>query len=92
MLGYVNDVWFEGAPSSRLPKKDWGHDLNMETAGAMIAHSITQSGPGFPFLCPAVVSFLFTLNVDAAMNSLPSVADIPHNLSTADLINLLLEV
>ena len=64
----------------------------MELAGVMIGHSITQGGPGFPFLCPPVVKFLLTLDRDAAINELPMATDIPRNLSTVDLLDLLSEV
>ena len=64
----------------------------MEMAGIMIGHSITQGGPGFPFLCPPVVSFLLTLDRDAAINKLPMATDISKNLSTVDLLDLLSEV
>ena len=75
-----------------MPKKDWGMERNMAMAGVMIAHSITQGGPGFPFLCPPVVKFLMTLDLDAAINALPMASDIPKNLSTSDLLDLLTEV
>ena len=92
LLARANNEYFEGPIDRRVPKKDWGMEHNMELTGIMIAHSITQGGPGFPFLCPPVVQFLLTLDRDAAINALPMVTDIPKNLSTIDLLDLLSEV
>ena len=88
----VNENFFEGQVDRRLPKKDWGNEHNLEMAGMIIAHSITQGGPGFPYLCPAIVSYMLTLSSEAAINAIPTASDIPLNLSTTDLIDLLSEV
>ena len=92
LLAIVNDKFFEGETDRRLPKKDWDNESNLEMAGVVIAHSITQGGPGFPYLCPAIVSFMFTLSSEDAINAIPTKLDIPLNLSTTDLIDLIVEV
>ena len=92
ILTTVNKAYFEGSPDHRLPKKEWGLEHNLEMAGTMIAHSITQGGPGFPMLCPAVFKYMLTLDREAAITALPMASDIPLNLSTADLLSLLSEV
>ena len=92
VLTSANNAYFEGAPDRRLPKKEWGLEHGLEMAGMIIAHSIAQGGPGFPFLCPAAYRFMVTLDREAAISALPMVSDIPHNLSTDDLLHLLSEV
>ena len=91
LLATVNEKFFEGPVDRRLPK-DWGNESNLEMTGIIIAHSVTQGGPGFPYLCPAIVSYMLTLSSEAAINAIPTASDIPLNLSTTDLIDLLSEV
>ena len=43
-----------------------------------------QGGPGFPYLCPGIVSYMFTLSSEAAINAIPTASDIPLNLSTTE--------
>ena len=62
LLATVNEKFFEGPVDRCLPKKDWGNKSNLEIAGIIIAHSVTQGGQGFPYLCPAIVSYMLKLS------------------------------
>ena len=57
-LNEVNERLFEGEPSRRVVKKDWGLQMLhvYEVAGLMVAHSVLQEGPGFPCLSPSIPS------------------------------------
>ena len=59
----------------------------------MIAHSLLQRGPGFPYLYPGLVHYPLTRNVAIeSLNDssiLPVKDDIPMNVSTMDLIDLI---
>ncbi len=82
----------EGNPVRRLPKKDWGLESTFVLAGTMVAHSLVQGGPGLPILCPAMYYYLVTLDKDIAMQHFPLASDIPRNLATQDLLELIEKV
>ena len=65
-------------------------------AGAMVAHSMLQGGPGFPCLHPAVYQ-LMVLGDSVQLTSLqpeefPTADDIPRNAATMDLLEMIDEV
>ena len=75
------------------PRKTGAMSLTWKWLELSLHTSITQGGPGFPYLCPAIVSFMFTLSSEDAINAIPTTKlDIPLNLSTTDLIDLIFEV
>ena len=88
-LNEVNERLFEGEPSRRVVKKDWGLEMLYEVAGLMVAHSVLQEGPGFPCLSPSMYDYLVKHEADQCY---PMKQDIPLNLSTNDLISFIQEV
>ena len=89
VLKELDQKLFEGNPQRRVPKKDEGLEHTFKIAGIIIAHSILQGGPAFPCLCPPVYSYLVFADRDKALQELPSKNDIPHNMGTDDLLDLI---
>ena len=90
----INDEYFEGSDERRIPKCHWGSAAQMEMAGAVIAHSILQGGPGMPCLHPAIYQSMASDELQISMSSLevdelPTVEDIPRNASTVDLLEMI---
>ena len=57
-LKEANDRLFKGKPGKRLPKKGFDFEKDLEIVGKLIAHSVLQGGPGFPFLSQALYYFI----------------------------------
>ncbi|XP_065067608.1 G2/M phase-specific E3 ubiquitin-protein ligase-like [Rhopilema esculentum] len=78
---------FEGDPNKLIPRRGIGSKgIQFEIAGALIAHSVLQGGPGFPYLAEWFVDLLFE---DETSNTvcLISKDDIPKNAMTEKLFN-----
>ena len=60
---------FQGEPKRRLPLFKSEHVMSdiFELFGKMIAHSLVQDGPGFPYLAPVVYSYISTGDLQAAL-------------------------
>ena len=60
---------FEGEAKRRLPLFRSEHVVSgiFEILGKMIAHSLVQGGPGFPYLAPVVYSYISTGDLQAAL-------------------------
>ena len=72
-------------------------EFELEMAGAMVAHSILQGGPGLPCLHPAVFHTMVSGEAQLAVttlteNELPTAKDIPLNASTCDLLEMIDQV
>ena len=90
----INEEYFEGSDERRIPKCHWGSAPQMEMAGAVIAHSILQGGPGMPCIHPAIYQSMASGELQISMSSLevdalPSAEDIPRNASTIDLLEMI---
>ena len=48
------DECFEGTENRKIPRFNWGLEIQLKMAGAMIAHSVLQGGPGLPCIHPAI--------------------------------------
>lgn len=90
-LTEANERYFVGDRFRRLPKKNWSEESNFETIGLMIAHSVLQGGPAFPVLCPAMYELL-ARDREAAIQSLPMKCDIPLDMASVDLHDLIEKV
>ncbi len=88
-LKEMNTRLFDGGDSCRVPKKDWTFELLFEICGMLIAHSILQSGPGFPCLSPAVYTYLISGN---PVYCFPVKDEIPLDLTTHILISFINKV
>ena len=92
----VDEEYFEGQEDRRVPKCHWGSAFELEMAGAMVAHSILQGGPGLPCLHPAIYHTM--VNGEAQVitalteNELPTAKDIPLNATTYDLLEMIDQV
>ncbi len=64
LLREVNSKLFKGDDRRRVPKRDWGSELEYEVAGTIVSHSVLHSGPGFPCLSPSVYAFIIAADVD----------------------------
>ena len=80
---------FEEEDDRRVPKKDWAREVMFKVVDMLIAHSLLQQGPGFTCLSPAVFEYLVS---DRLSQCFPTMADIPLNLSTHDLITFIEKV
>ncbi|XP_068734773.1 uncharacterized protein [Montipora capricornis] len=60
---------FEGEAKRRLPLFRSEHVVSgiFEILGKMVAHSLVQGGPGFPYLAPVVYSYISTGDLQAAL-------------------------
>ena len=92
LVSEINERLFEGNSTRRLPKKDWEVEKMFVLAGVMIAHSLIQGGPGLPVLCPPIYHFLVSFDQDAAIQHPPMALDIPQNMATAELLELINKV
>ena len=92
----VDEDYFEGQEDRRVPKCHWGSAFELEMAGAMVAHSILQGGPGLPCLHPAVFHTMVSGEAQAITtlteNELPTAKDIPRNASTYDILEMIDQV
>lgn len=89
----MNEEYFEGSDDKRIPKCHWGSAAQMEMAGAVVAHSILQGGPGIPCIHPAIYQSMVLGHLQISMSfrevdELPSAEDIPRNASTVDLLEM----
>ena len=95
-LKCANDDWLEGAEDKRMSRCHWGSELELEMAGAMMAHSILLGGPGFPCLHPTVFRIMANDGDDplqvVCVENLPTVDDIPRDASRADLLDMISKV
>ena len=79
---------FEGDPNKLIPRRGIGSKgIQFEIAGGLIAHSVLQGGPGFPYLAEWFVDLLFE---DDTSNTvcLISKDHIPKNAMTEKLLDL----
>ena len=88
-LSLANKKLFEGESLKRVPKKDLSLEMLFEVTGLLIAHSIVQDGPGFPYLSQYVFDFLSHQDITQCY---PTIDDLPLNASTSDVLNLIKEV
>lgn len=60
---------FQGEARRRLPLFKNEHVITglFEILGKMIAHSLVQQGPGFPYLAPVIYSYISTGDLQAAL-------------------------
>ena len=75
---------FEGEAKRRLPLFRSEHVVSgiFEILGKMIAHSLVQGGPGFPYLAPVVYSYISTGDLQAALLHVSAVDVCDPTLST----------
>ena len=75
---------FEGEAKRRLPLFRSEHVVSgiFEIVGKMIAHSLVQGGPGFPYLAPVVYSYISTGDLQAALLHVSAVDVCDPTLST----------
>ena len=91
VLQVINDNYFEGRQTKRLPKCHLGVEVEFEMIGLAIGHSLISGGPGFRCIHPAIVRFLLAEEPRSHFE-LPSIEDIPKNAQTEDLLLLIDEV
>ena len=96
VLRTISEEYFEGSEGRKVPKSHWGGTTELEMAGAMVAHSMLQGGPGFPCIHPAMYQSM-VLGECMMLTSLqpeefPTADDIPHNAVTMDLLEMIDEV
>jgi hypothetical protein len=82
----ANARLLEGEDERRVLKKDWGMELEYESFGTLVAHSILQEGPGIPCLSPCAFQYLI------GEDTYPVKEDIPLNMATHQLISFIEEV
>ena len=97
VLQKVNEEWFEGSDTRRIPRCHWGCETELLMAGCVIAHSILLGGPGFPCIHPAIFHMMIfgDLHVhlsDVPADDLPTAEDIPRDASTIDLLEMISKV
>ena len=92
----VSEEYFEGSEGRKIPRSHWGRTTELEMAGAMVAHSMLQGGPGLPCIHPAVYhSMVLGESIQLtslAPEDLPTADDIPRNAATIDLLEMIDEV
>lgn len=59
---------FKGDPRRKVPIFSNAHVLTsiFEVLGKVIAHSLVQGGPGFPYLAPVIYSYISTGDLQMA--------------------------
>ena len=80
VLRKVDEECFEGSERRRMPRCHWGSAVELEMAGAMIAHSMLQGGPGLPCLHPVVFHSMVSEDLHLTSleaSELPTTDDIP---------------
>ena len=87
-LKQMNSEFFEGKEDRRLPRCHWGCETEQLIAGVLVGHSLLFVGPGFPCLHPAVYNIIF----DSSDHYQPIIQDIPVNLATADVLEMITQV
>lgn len=97
VLQKVNEEWFEGSETRRIPRCHWGSETELVMAGCIMAHSILLGGPGFPCIHPAIFYImcsgdLFTHLSNIPTDDLPTAEDIPRDASTTDLLEMIRKV
>ena len=85
----ANLLLLEGEDERRVLKKDWGLEFLAEIFGMLVAHSITQEGPGIPCLSPCMYEYMINRKNDECY---PVKEDIPLNIATHSLITFIEEV
>ena len=80
----INYGSVEGEAKRRLPLFRSEHVVSgiFEIVGKMIAHSLVQGGPGFPYLAPVVYSYISTGDLQAALLHVSAVDVCDPTLST----------
>ncbi len=85
----MNTRLFDDEDVCRVPKKDWSFEMLFQICGMLVAHSILQSGPGFPCLSSSIYAYLVSGNPSYCF---PTKSDIPLDLGTHSLISFINEV
>lgn len=88
-LNEADNRLFEGEINNRVPKKDFGLQMEFEIAGMLLGHSILQDGPSMACLSDSIYQYLVSENADLCF---PSKSDIPLNLATHHLITFIEQV
>ena len=93
----VDEEWFEGADTRRIPRCHWGCENELLMAGCIMAHSILLGGSGFPCIHPAIFCMMTSGDMrvnlsDLQTDELPLAEDIPRDASTIDLLEMISKV
>lgn len=89
-LDQVKKQLFQGQEERVLPVKDSTKSSLFRIAGMIVAHSVLQSGPCFPCLCPALYKYLAGNREDLVLHLDNN--DIPMTAATQPVINLIKEI
>lgn len=89
-LDQVKKRLFQGQEEGVLPVKDSTKSSLFRIAGMIVAHSVLQSGPCFPCLCPAWYKYLAGNRKDLVLHLDNN--DIPMTAATQPVINLIKEI
>ena len=88
-LNEADNRLFEGEINNRVPKKDFGLQMEFEIAGMLLGHSILQEGPSMACLSDSIYHYFISEKADQCF---PSKSDIPLNLATHHLITFIEQV
>ena len=88
-LRNIGNELFEGQNERLVPKSHWGCESNFQLVGAIIAHSVLQSGPAFPCIHPAIYARIAGKYSELSVDELPNVDDIPCHAGTLDLLEFI---
>lgn len=86
LMSEMCQLLFEGAPTRKVPRRDYSLEEDFELAGMAVAHSIMQHGPSFSCLSPALYPLTLAEECGIWDDYLPTRDDIPQNASTANLL------
>ena len=89
-LDQVKKRLFQGQEERVLPVKDSTKSSLFRIAGMIVAHSVLQSGPCFPCLCPALYEYLAGNREDLVLHLDNN--DIPMTAATQPVINIIKEI
>ena len=66
---------FQGPPERAMPTYSSSSILSgsFEILGKMVAHSLVQGGPGFPYLCPTLYWYIATGDLQQGLARLPCI-------------------
>lgn len=93
LMTEINSQLFEGNPTGRVPKKDWGLSSVFEIAGMMVAHSVLNGGGALPCLLPAIYHGIATgEGTEVPPELMPCVDDFPTALAYVDLLQFVQKV
>ena len=96
VMRQVSEEYFEGDEGRKIPRSHWGGATELEMAGAMVAHSMLQGGPGLPCIHPAMYQSMVLGDCLELMSlqpgEFPTASDIPRNAATMDLLEMINEV